>query len=107
MEQKRRQRGQERVSCSTEVVVNDSLVCRSLDISTGGLYILTDHHFAVGSIITVTLGSGTEKIDVKARVKHVAEGLGAGIMFIDLDDVMKQRIGKFVQETTKLTSSAG
>lgn len=99
MEQKKRQRSQDRICCSAEVLINDSFVCRALDISEGGMYLLSDRVFVPGSVIKVTLDTGKEKIELKARVKHVAEGLGLGLMFIDLNDLLKKKIREFVQET--------
>lgn len=99
MDERRRQRAQERICFNSEVMINDSFACRSLDISEGGIYVLTDHAMAVGSVVKVTLDTGKEKVDIKARVKHAAEGLGIGLMFIDLNDALKKKIKEFVQET--------
>ena len=80
------------------VKINDMHLCTTFDISEGGLYVNTCQGLSQGLVVTVSMEHGGEKIEVKARVKHVEEGIGAGIMFIDLDDALRKKINKMIAE---------
>lgn len=97
----RRQRGQERISCLMDVLINDSITCKAFDISEGGLYVRTDHTFNPGSVIKIVFSVGNEKLELKARVKHCLESFGSGLMFIDLDNVLKAKIRALILEIKK------
>jgi hypothetical protein len=97
----KRTRTKERIPCNLEVVINGSLLCKAFDISEGGLFVYTDHSFHPGSIVEVSLEFGGEKLEIKARVKHAHEGVGMGLMFIDLDNGLKSRLKKLVSEIQK------
>lgn len=92
----RRTRKQARLSCSLPVVINDGQACTAFDISEGGLYVNTSQGMRQGGVVTVFMEHGGEGLTVKARVKHVQEGIGTGMMFIDLDDSLRRRIKKMI-----------
>jgi len=94
--QRKRQRKQERIPCNLTLMINDSLVCEAFDISEGGTYVLTDQSFKPGTVIKISLLYGKEKIEIQSKVKYCHEGIGIGIMFIDLDNALKDKIRKFV-----------
>ena len=97
----KRTRAKERIPCNFAVVINGSLLCKAFDISEGGLFVYTDHSFHPGSVVEVSLESGGEKLEIKARVKHAHEGVGMGLMFIDLDNGLISRLKKFISEIQK------
>ncbi len=94
----KRERKQARVPCNIDVVISDALIFKVFDISEGGLFIYTEHCIKPGSVVDVTLGSGAEKIELKSRVKHIHEGVGMGLMFIDLNDKLKAQIKKLISD---------
>lgn len=94
----KRTRTKERIPCNLDVVINGSLSCKAFDISEGGLYVYSDHFFNPGNVVNVSLEFGGEKLEIKARVKHAHEGVGMGLMFIDLDDGLKSRVRKLISE---------
>jgi hypothetical protein len=53
--------------------------------------------------VNLRLTSGRSALELKARVKHVVEGFGMGLMFIDLDTVLKSKIMFFLEEIKKST----
>lgn len=97
----KRHRKQERITCSLDVEVDGSLICKAFDISEGGLFVYTDRCINPGSVVKVSLVFGTEKIEIKSRVKHIHEGVGMGLMFIDLDDALKTKIKKLINDIQK------
>lgn len=90
--ERKRQRMQERIPCNIDIVINDSIVCKASDISEGGMYVLTDQCFNTGSVVKLSLLFNDEKIKIKSKVKYCHEGVGMGLMFIDLDDITKAKI---------------
>ncbi len=99
----RRKRSLERFSCFLDAVLEDSVVCKAFDMSEGGVYVRTSRTFAPGKVIKVTMSSGRSDLELKARVKHVEEGFGMGLMFIDLDEKMKSKIRAFLEEVRKIS----
>lgn len=95
---RKRQRIKERITCIIDLTINDSIVCKAFDISEGGMYVLTDHFFNPGSILKISFLFRNEKIEILAKVKYCHEGVGIGIMFIDLDDILKGKIKELVKD---------
>lgn len=97
----RRKRAQERFTCFLDVVLENSLSCKAYDISEGGVYVRTDTVLKTGSVVNIRLSSGSLELELKARVKHGVEGIGMGLMFIDLDNALKSKIRAFLDEIRK------
>jgi uncharacterized protein (TIGR02266 family) len=71
--------------------VADPLVAYTRDVSTGGLFVLTDRRFAMGDTMEVSLSSPStwEPLRLKAEVCRVVENepdIGIGLRFIDMTD---------------------
>ncbi len=98
---KRRHRIHERIPFHAEILINDSITAKSIDINEGGLYVSTGHPFTAGSVIEVSLPLKNEKLKIKARVKHTQAAVGMGLMFIDLDAPQKTKIKEFVESLKK------
>lgn len=98
-----RHRIQERIPCNIDFVINDSVVCKAFDISEGGLYVHTIHSFNPGSVVKVSLHFRNEKIEIKSRVKYCHEGVGMGLMFIDLDNILKTKIKELIKDIKNST----
>lgn len=95
-ETQRRTRKQARLPCSLPVEIDGVHACAAFDVSEGGLYVNCTKGMQQGAVVTISMGSGEEAVTAKARVKHIQEGIGAGLMFIDLDQALKNRIIKLV-----------
>jgi hypothetical protein len=100
--ERKRQRKQERIPCNILLKINDSLLCNSFDISEGGMYILTDQSFKPGTAIKISLLFRNEVLDAKAKVKYCHDGVGIGIMFIDLDDKQKAKLKELFYDIKQL-----
>jgi hypothetical protein len=100
--QRKRQRKQERLPCNIVLKINNSILCNAFDIGEGGMYVLTDQSFKPGIVIKISLLYGNNKIEIRSKVKYCHEGIGIGIMFIDLDNELKAKIKKFVNNIKQL-----
>jgi hypothetical protein len=96
--QRKRQRIRDRIPCNLDVFINDSLTCSAFDISEGGLYIKTGDVFAPGTVVKLSLPFRGDRLEVSARIKYCLEGVGIGLMFIDLDDMLKGRIKALLKD---------
>ena len=96
--QRKRPRLRERIPCNISVLINDSLTCSAFDINEGGLYIKTPEVFTAGSVVKLSLPFRDDRLKVSARVKYCLEGVGIGLMFIDLDDTLKGKLKALIQE---------
>ena len=73
---------------------------RTLNISKGGILLETPKSLQLGQVIVVTLDIDNELVEVKGTVAHAVISAGryqAGIKFIDLDEVSKAVIKKYVE----------
>lgn len=91
------QRRHERFPFIEEILIDGVNKCTSADISEGGLFISTIQRFEKDQIIELILPVKGEKISVKARVKYCQPGIGAGLAFIDSDDVLRAKIKELVE----------
>lgn len=98
--ERKRKRVQDRLPCNVEVLLDDTTVCSAFDISEGGIYVRTSKAFAAGSTMKISLYFRGEIMDIKARVKYCHEGVGLGLMFIDLDNALKMKIRDFIKDIT-------
>jgi PilZ domain len=91
------QRKYERFPFIADVVLDGSRRCTSSDISEGGIYISAILAFEEGAVIDVTIPFGEEELKVRGEVRHCQQGIGVGIMFVDLDDGQKEKIREMVE----------
>jgi len=101
--QRKRQRKHERIPCNVVLKINDSILCNTFDISAGGMYVLTDQPFKPGTVIKITLLFRHEILEIQSKVKYCHEGVGMGIMFIDLNDTIKDKIKELINDIKQLT----
>ena len=72
---------------------------RSPDISTSGLFINTPHSFPKGARLKLRFelpGTGT-RIQAVGEVKHCLPGIGVGVEFVDLHELARVEIDKYVK----------
>ncbi len=90
-----------RFDVKQDILVNDRVHAKALDISETGLFIHSHILFPVGSIITLdfSLQGATPPthIRTKALVQHVKKGVGIGVRFQDISEEMLARIKFFVE----------
>ena len=89
-------RKNKRYSFKERILINGSIVFKSVDISEGGLYVYTGRSFERNSIVDVTFMR--QKFTVRARVTHNQPGIGMGLQFIDMNEVRQKMINMVVKE---------
>jgi hypothetical protein len=97
----KRHRIKDRKPCNLEVVLNDSEICKAFDIGEGGIYVYTSKCRNIGSVVNITLQFTDEKLEIMSKIKHCHQGVGMGLMFIDLDDVSKAKIKEAIDNIPK------
>jgi Tfp pilus assembly protein PilZ len=90
-------RRHERFPFIEEILIDGVNKCTSADISEGGLFISTIQCFEKNQLIELIIPVKGEKISVKARVTYCQPGIGAGLAFIDSDDVLRAKIKELVE----------
>jgi hypothetical protein len=80
-----------------EDILIDGMLCSSMDISEGGLYLSAIQPFKEGSIIELTIPFKENRITVRARVCYSQAGIGMGIKFIELSDRQRVMIKDMVE----------
>ena len=93
-------RRHERFSFIEEILIDGINKCTSADISEGGIFISTIQRFEKNEVIELIIPIKAEKITVKAQVKYCQPGIGVGLAFIDLNDVLTAKIKELVESIT-------
>ena len=90
-----------RIPFIEDILLDGMNLCTSTDISKGGLFISTIQPFEVGNVVEISIPLRDGKITVKAQVKHSQPGIGAGVMFIELNDEQRAKIKELVESNAK------
>ena len=84
-----------------DILIDGVRLCRSTDISEGGLYVSAIQHFEKNSVLDVTIPFKEEKITFKGQVQYCQGGIGIGIKFINLNDEQKAIIKGIIESIVK------
>jgi len=82
------------------ILIDGVKVCRSTDISEGGLFVSAIQHFEENDLIDVTISFREWTVMVKGRVRYYQYGIGMGIMFVDLTDEQRAQITEIIGAIT-------
>jgi CheY-like chemotaxis protein len=87
-----------RVKFKKKVLVDNQIMVEALDISEKGLFLHTGRSFDIGAIIEVAIPTAPGNFDLKvqAKVQHNHRGIGMGLMFVNLDDVLSAKLQHLV-----------
>jgi len=103
-------RKNKRVTVVGDVVIDDVIKAKALDLSAGGMFVFTKDLFKKGKVVSVSTKDLFEKGKVvsvsipfeektfilKAVVKHIVENVGIGLRFFDLDAGQKALINELI-----------
>jgi CheY-like chemotaxis protein len=91
-------RRQKRSLIKKNVRINGKINASAIDISEGGMYIYTSESFPKGSLIDteLSLRDGESPLRVKAKVQHIHEGIGFGVMFCGLGPQERKKLKEFI-----------
>ena len=94
-------RKERRIYCTGDVLINGEL-CKTIDLSEGGVYVHIIASIKEKSIIDVTFPLKNKgAFTLKAIVRHNQPGVGLGLQFIDLDSRQKKILQQIVSGVTK------
>jgi hypothetical protein len=96
-----KERAHKRVSLIREIILDGTMSCTCADISESGLFVSTMQFFKTDDIVKVTIPLENEKMTIKAEVKYCHQGIGIGLMFIDMDNKQQAKIKEFIESLTK------
>ncbi len=97
----REKRMTDRYPYNEEILINGKIPVEPVDIGLGGLYVLSDRSFILGGEFTISLPLKRERFEVRVRIQHKQEGVGVGLLFIDLTDAVKSKIYELIFEVKK------
>lgn len=73
-------RKDERFTFDQDIIINDSILTKCLDISLGGMNILINEQLELGSVVSILIPD--YGMTVHAEVRYCAPGEGAGLKFV-------------------------
>lgn len=100
-------RKQKRFSFHGEILLDNAILVKGIDLSEGGVYVYTGRSFVVGSEIEVAIPTEKGKLTVNAKVQHNQPGIGMGLMFVELDALQRARIRELMKSMDKTEAEKG
>ena len=91
------QRVYARAPFSEEVMLNNSVWVRGIDISEGGLFV-HGRDILPGSSLRVSFKLGSRELNLKVVVSNGQKSVGVGLTFVDLEESQRSAIRSFVEE---------
>lgn len=87
------------------LLINQKIMVKGIDISYGGLYVNTGRSFEVGRIVEVSFPE--YKLTLKARVQHNQAGVGMGLKFLAMNDEIKRKVKLLISSLDMGTVTQG
>jgi hypothetical protein len=87
-----------RVCYDDKVMINKTMNVRGVDISEGGMFLLTGRSFQAGASLSMQFNMLQVPITTDAKVQFVVEGIGMGVMFKGLSGTDRGLIARFVAQ---------
>jgi CheY-like chemotaxis protein/rubrerythrin len=98
------QRGQLRIPYNENIMANETMMFRAVDISEEGIFLITGRFLQPGSILRLELRINNRRLNVNATVKFSKKGIGAGLKFVDLDPEQRTLIKDYIDTVTSSSS---
>ena len=99
-------RRHKRIPFREDIIVNNTINFKCIDISIGGLYVYTGRSYEENTIVDIAIPFKDKKINVRARIQHNQPGIGMGLEFIDLKDDQKAMIKVLIESLTSVSVKA-
>jgi CheY-like chemotaxis protein len=87
-----------RVSFDDTVMINGAMRVRGVDISEGGMFLLTGRTFRTGASLTIQFNALEVPITTDAEVQFIVDGIGMGVRFKGLFEADRELIARFVTQ---------
>ena len=81
-----------------EILINDSMCFKGIDISEGGLYVETDRNFPIGNVVRVAFPISGRDLKLTAEVVASEESMRMRLRFLELFYDEKQAIIDYISE---------
>lgn len=93
-------RRQARLLLKKDVFMNNTVKGYALDMSEGGMFVYTHVPFPKDNIIELrfALKEGEPPVVLKAQVRFLQAGVGLGVVFVNADEPVRERLRKFIEE---------
>jgi CheY-like chemotaxis protein len=91
-----RQLRKARVGYDGKVMINKATAVRCVDISEGGMFLLTGGTFHAGDSLSLQFDALQVPVTADAEVQFIVEGVGMGVMFKNLPDSDRELIARYV-----------
>lgn len=87
-----------RVGFADRVIINGQLAVRGVDISEGGMFLLTGRSFPPGEALALQFEVLQTQVTVRAAVQFCIDEVGMGMRFTDLADDDRKLIERYVAQ---------
>jgi CheY-like chemotaxis protein len=94
-----------RVSYTERVEINGEIAVKGVDLSEGGMFLLTGREYPAGVIIDLEFPVLQEIVAVKATVQFSIESVGMGVRFVELPNDAHQAIMRYVVNHNALATT--
>lgn len=93
-------RRQVRLLLKKDVLINKSVKGYALDMSEGGMFVYTHIPFPKDNLIELrfALKEGEPPVVLMAQVRFLQAGVGLGVVFVNVDESVRERLRKFIEE---------
>lgn len=81
-----------------EILINDSMRFKGIDISEGGLYVHTGRNFAVGDVVRIGFHISGQDLELTAEVVASEGSIGMGLQFLEVSSFARQAIIDYISE---------
>ena len=93
-------RSAKRVPYKFDVVLNDAILVKGIDISEGGMYVHTGRSIPVGSLVRVKFMVQGKRVELEAEVRSCHESVGMGLNFVNPQSQIIDIIKSYVKDAT-------
>ncbi|MDA1183252.1 MAG: PilZ domain-containing protein [Acidobacteria bacterium] len=101
-------RTHQRVSLRTEIWIGQDGIFTNVnrmirDMGNGGAFIETPELFSIGTVLSIRLRlpDTRDLLSCAVSVRHLGEGAGLGVQFLDLSQEDRQLVGAFVKQNAQ------
>ncbi len=91
-------RAHKRIPYTENILINNKIFAKGIDISEGGIFVSTGHSFTPGNIVDITFTLQETKLTAQANIQHSQSGVGMGLKFMELTEEHKGLIRKFIEQ---------
>lgn len=81
-----------------DAIEGEKRACYTKNLSLGGLFLLTDKRWPIGSTVSLSVNHEDARFDVDARVTHL-QADGVGFSFVDASTTLREMLRQVIDKT--------